>query len=220
MKRAKITIYLLAILAIAASTHAQDFTLTNNEHLDVTSDYHYGYLWDSSTANVTTGGSMSYAQANDEAILNISGGKVEELEASNNSTLNIYNGLVTDDIDAYHNTNVNIFGGSVDGLRTYDNSTVNMSGGSISEDGLQVWDASIVIFDGYDFTLDDGLSWDIDGQTILGTGTLSGTWFDNTSFAIPIDKHDITATIMAVPEPATLLLLTLGGLLLRRKNQV
>jgi hypothetical protein len=93
-----------------------------------------------------------------------------------------------------------------------------MSGGSVTR--LYTYDSSTVIFNGYDFSLGSGLSWDIDNQTILGTGSLTGMWFDNTSFEIPIMEHDSTSTIIAIPEPATLLLLTIGSLtIIKRKRK-
>jgi len=51
----------------------------------------------------------------------------------------------------------------------------------------------------------------LDGDRVLGTGLLTGKWFDGTSWAIPIQKHDLGATIRVVPEPSTLVLLSIGA---------
>ena len=57
---------------------------------------------------------------------------------------------------------------------------------------------------GHDFLVGDGLEL-IDGR-LYGRGELSGMWGDGSSFSIQI-----------IPEPATLLLLGLGGIALRQK---
>jgi len=83
---------------------------------------------------------------------------------------------------------------------------------------LRARDTSTVTFDGQDFILGTGLS--LDGDKVLGTGGLSGTWMDGTSWTVNITLHDAGATILAIPEPATLSLLALGGLaMLRRRSK-
>jgi hypothetical protein len=45
----------------------------------------------------------------------------------------------------------------------------------------------------------------------LGTGMLTGKWFDGTSWATSINTNDSGATIRAVPEPSTFILLGMGA---------
>ena len=51
---------------------------------------------------------------------------------------------------------------------------------------------------------------------------LTGTWFDDSTFSIYLDDVDgydpVFENIFFTPEPATLLLITVGGLLLRRRK--
>jgi len=176
-------------------------------------------LWvqDSSTLNVFGGhisGLMAYD--NDNANINIFGGQIYGLYTSGDSTVNISDGDVHK-LYVRANTTAKIIGGNVEYLLAKNSSMVNISGGSFLS--LDAQDDSFVIFEGYDFILGDGLSWDIDGQTILGTGTLIGNWFDDTSFEIAIDNHEATSTIMAIPEPATLVLLTLGTFAIIKKRK-
>ena len=276
MRKLRITICSVALLALAASTHAEGFTLTGSQHLDVTTSYDYGYLYESSTASILTGGNvLTTLFVNDEAKLNISYGSANMLHTYNNSTLdmsggnisnylssldsstvnisnasvvnwlyatntstvnisggtfthqsyaynnsimNISGGIFNDAFTAYNDSKINFSGGNmINSLRAIDSSVVNISGGTIVS--LHANNTSNVIFEGYDFILGQGLSWDIDGQTILGTGTLTGKWFNNTSFVIPIQYHDTTATIMAIPEPATLALLSLASLVMIKKRK-
>jgi len=84
--------------------------------------------------------------------------------------------------------------------------------------GMYCYDTSTVTFDGQDFILGAGLS--RDGDKVLGTGVLSGKWMDGTAWTTSIFVHDAGATILLVPEPATLSLQALGGLaLLRRRGR-
>jgi hypothetical protein len=82
---------------------------------------------------------------------------------------------------------------------------------------LRASQSSVVTFHGRDFGLHGGL-W-LDGDRVLGTGLLTGEWTDGTPWAVNILDNASTATIRAIPEPATLLLLALGGavLVLRRR---
>jgi len=275
MRKLRITICLATLLAIALSTQAEDFTLTDTQHLDVTKTYIDGYLYDYSTANLLTGGNIlanlyvndqakldifdgsvdsiftydnctvnmsdgtisSYLSSSGASIVNISGGNVSwgyvmdssilnfsdgnidrRLYSYHSSTVNMSGGSVSEEICAHNNSTVNISGGNVSNkVSAYDTSILNLSGGSIAN--LIAWNSSTVIFEGYDFTLGQGLSWGLDGQTIFGTGILTGIWFDHTSFVIPITYHNTDATILAIPEPATLVLLSLAGLFLRKKNR-
>ncbi len=170
----------------------------------------------SSTVNIS-GGYLENINAYDRSTVNISGGSNSWLDASGNATINISGGDIVS-FFAVENSIVNISGGSFDAIVTDDSSIMNISGGNISQ-FLRVTGDSTVIFDGYDFILGEGLSWDIDSQIILGTGILTGKWFDDTSFVIPILDNASTATIMAIPEPTTVALLGLGVVGVLRKRR-
>jgi len=74
-----------------------------------------------------------------------------------------------------------------------------------------------VTFHAQDFVLGTGLS--LDGDRVLGTGILSGKWFDGTPWTVTIGQNDPGATILAIPEPATLSLLALCGLEVFRRRR-
>jgi hypothetical protein len=181
-----------------------------------------------STVNISggnhgIGGSLpSLFYAKDSSTFNISGGSVDGvLYADIRSTINISGGSMDYILFPRDSSTVNITGGEISTLFAEDSSKVYMSGGSVTSQ-FCAFERSTAIFDGSDFefapdAFGNMLSWDVDGQTILGTGILTGKWFDDTGFAIKITRNDTTATIMAIPEPCTLLLLGLGGLALRRK---
>jgi len=79
---------------------------------------------------------------------------------------------------------------------------------------LYAYGYSEVTFYGRNFDYGSGLT--LDGNRVLGTGTLSGEWLDGTPWALNILGNSSTATIL-VPEPATLFLLGLGAVMLRKR---
>jgi hypothetical protein len=131
MKRAKIAVCLAVLLAIAALPKAEAFTLTGNQHLDITTSYDRGYLWDFSTADSLSGGSVTWLDAYDNSTVNLSGGSVTWLDAYDSSTVNMPDGTVKW-LKAYDSGIVNMSGGNTLYLKAYNSGIVNMSGGNNS----------------------------------------------------------------------------------------
>ncbi|MFO7902510.1 MAG: PEP-CTERM sorting domain-containing protein, partial [Pirellulaceae bacterium] len=89
----------------------------------------------------------------------------------------------------------------------------DVSGGEV--DSLHAYHSSTVAFHARDFDFGPGLS--LDGDRVLGTGNISGEWFDGTPWTVAITKND--STIRAIPEPSALMLMAValgGGLLLKK----
>jgi hypothetical protein len=172
------------------------------------------YAYNSSIVGMSGGFVMDHLCACSLSVVDISGGSVPRLLADNLSTTNISGGSI-EYLTAYSASTTNISGGSVVYINAKDSSTVNISGGGGS--WLYAYDSSVVTFYGRDFLASGGLI--LDGERVLGLGTLSGAWMDGTRWAANIHCNDPTATIQAIPEPATLLLFALGAVMWRRKSR-
>jgi hypothetical protein len=236
MTSVRFGLVLVLVLAVCGALQAADFTLTGTQTKDVTTFYSYGYLYDTSTANVF-GGSVAHLLAFDTSTATVSGGSVNYLRAYHTSTANVSGGIVdrffafdtstatvsggsVDSLSAFDTGTATVFGGSVGGLSAFDTGTATVSGGSVS--GLLAFETSTTTFIGENFALGQGLSWGSDGQTILGTGLLSGKWFGSSDvWTTNIVVQDPTATIRAIPEPLTLGILALGmGFIIRRRTRL
>ncbi len=209
------------VVVLAMDVSNASFTLADNQHLDVITEYYLGSLFGSSTADVYQGGCIWNAYVNDNSILRVldyrdgtyglsvgrtrikgngqlivSGGKTGAIDAEENSRIMISGGE-TGDILAFGNSHIDLFGGAIPKVYVGDNSTLNIYADS--------------------FILGSGLS--LDGNRLLGTGILSRQWFDGTSWTTQISGNAETATILLIPEPATLALFALGGIWLAKRKQ-
>jgi hypothetical protein len=152
------------------------------------------------------GGTVAGVHAFGGSTANLSGGSISSLLLVG-GTLNFYGGA-GDALNVFVTSTANVFGGSIGGgLWAHDTATVNVSGGNISG-GISAVDASTITFYGTDFQATGGLT--LDGNTVLGTGVLSGKWSNGTPWSLEITNHAASATIRAVPEPSTFVLLGMG----------
>ena len=191
--------------------------------------------YDTSTVDIS-GGSVHFLQAYDKACLKLSSGNVAVIESYDttrveiiggtfnklsiydNSTATLSGGGLSDWLNVWNKSNLNIIGGSIGGrgLRVWNTANVNIYGGNVWT--VHAFQSATITFWATDFFLGEGLS--LNGNELVGIGLLSGQWLDGTEWTTEIRWNDDTATILLIPEPATLLLLSLGGLALPyRKRQ-
>jgi len=184
--------------------------------------------YDASMVNFLGGEVNGYLEACETSVINIYTGMVFPRLSINafylcdSSTANVFGGLVGAVTLAEGSSTVNVYGGWMNHLAAYDFSTVNVYGGDIGHGwGFQVVPSATVNIYGYDFSYNPQAWWD-------GTGHISYGWVSELTgygpegVPIKITGMPDPATnpnIHLIPEPATVLLLGLGGFCLLKNMQ-
>jgi len=175
-----------------------------------------------------TGGFVHVLKPYDSSIINITGGEIQTLETFNTSTANIsgvsiygvsawdyttVNLSVTGNVTTLHarvSGTINMMGGTAEYLGAIDSGTVNLYGGLVT-DSLWVGDFAHGNIYGYDL-----VKTNFGGR--YGYGQVYGFWANSTAFTIDLNGSETYSQINLIPEPCSLLLLTLGCLFLKRKK--
>jgi len=196
---------------------------------------HALHVGDSSVINMSGGlifrdfGSGGFLSARDNSVITISGGGIwSDLSASHTSQITISGGGIGGSLVAYDESQINVSGGVIGvNLMAADNSVVTISGGVIEEDLRAGYNSQVTIFGGSIGV--DLEAWHNSQITIFGTafnyaygllpsaGTLTGTLSSGETINTNFEIYD-DASIVLVPEPATVLLLGFGAVILRKKR--
>ncbi|MBN2272397.1 MAG: PEP-CTERM sorting domain-containing protein [Sedimentisphaerales bacterium] len=154
----------------------------------------------------------------------------------NGTTVNVLDGAILSEMDIYDTSKVDVSGGWMDFLISCDDSLASVYGGSMlalvplgnswinvfgcaAVDWLVVDENGVMKIHGSDFAVDGNPVGYIDLVGNGHTGQLTGTLLSGDTLNAYFEIYN-NGTISLVPEPATLLLLGIGGLgLLRRRGQ-
>ena len=145
---------------------------------------------------------------NDPTIVDMFGGTIQWFHTYDSSTTNIYGGDVLWGIYTNNSSTVNIYGGNIDleVLGLGGSSTLNVYGGGLDVGNSPGFsELSTVNIYGYGFDYD-------------GAGVLTGFLSDDSSFIFRELGPSNYAHLNLIPEPATVLLLGVGTILLRKRN--
>ena len=151
------------------------------------------------------GGGADWIEARDESYI-----KVDYTSVSSNPAKPVTNSTGIWDIMLYDNSRLLWLDGAIDEITVRDNSQAVLKGGYVGAITLlhRPQDSCYV-----EIWCQDNYFMDENG--------ISGFWLDGTAFSIDfIDEGPFVTSdyIKVVPEPATLMLIGIGGLLIRRKK--
>jgi len=182
-----------------------DGTLVNmlGGHVDSMGTYNASML------NVTAG-YVSTLEAHESSIANISGGYVHGAHALEQAVVNFFNNASAVTIGAGDYGTLSMIGGTADNVGASYSGTLNLYGGIINRHLGASREAVVNIY-GYGFNYDP-LGGAYDG------GQLTGFWLDDTAFTIDLYGIETYSHVNLIPEPATILLFGLGGLMLTKRR--
>ena len=186
-----------ALIFNDGAVHTIDYQLDDNVWVEDS------LLDEFTTLNIVDDGIIrDWVNVLDYSQVNMSGGSIGfELFTWDNSQAIISGGSIAYDLNTFNNSDVFIFGGTIgSGLNIQDNSEVTISGTNFAING---------------FAVDYGTYTALDYTSGILTGILANGDPMNNEFGIAND-----ARITLVPEPASLLLVGIGSLWLRRRNKM
>lgn len=193
MKRI-LPIFLIVGMYISVALGGYDYTISDT--------YYYGILTLNNESLLVTGaGANEIDSKGQSSILVINTGSLQ------NNVGGIYS------LDLYNSSSLDYSGGETGGFSIYDNAEATFSGGRID-----------YIYSYQDSDLKKHITFICDLDSVNLTGNLlTGDWMGyKGSFSITLENQagydSVYSNIQFVPEPTTLLLFGLGGLLLRRKK--
>lgn len=201
--------------ASALTVFITDTVITDGDNFD------YIQTFDNATVDIVGGNVTEALVTFGSNTINVSGGYVNGLGTNlgDGTIFNIFEGANISKLTVSRPARSYINGGSIGIIDVSTTEEVNLTGGIITD--YLVVSSAIDIY-GYNFNYDP-FAGDYDG------GQLTGFWLDDTAFSIDLKNYgggDFPVGITydnlnLVPEPATLALFGLGGLLIcRRKNQI
>lgn len=230
---------LLLLLSAPVLCHATTITFTSSGTIQDEDVYNYVYVENDGTVVDMAGGQIGNLGTSYISTFNLFGGQIKKVELTDPassiyngplSTINILNGLV--DIENFNVEGIaNISGGNISSttLKTYSDSIIEINGGVLDFNSVNImgelniyrgllnikdsWGTfGVVNIYGY------GFNYVPIGDPFWGGGTLTGYLLDNNPFTIDGLSQDEFENFNLIPEPATLLLFGLGGLLLRKRR--
>lgn len=223
---------------VISDTYYDDTLTLNSESLQVTGEGVYTIISNGAsyvevidtTPHQRHVGGITYTKLYGTSVANISGGDIDVIYSYDDSILNISRGKAGVDALAYNNSVVNMSGGTTGSYFIDNNSRVNLSGGEMN--GIFLRDDATFIISGGSINYIKSYQYsnvlkhitffcDVDSVSYSGN-LLTGNWLDGNSFSITLNDQSsydsVYSNIEFITEPATLLLVAIGALVLRLKR--
>lgn len=214
MKRTTIQFLVGICVCTSAALGYFDFTVTG--YVDSTFNLNnQSLLVDGDGIQKIVGRGESYIEVRSTLPLQEHIGGIGQINLGDTGSMNLYGGEVGT-IEVYGNSSVSISAGYVELLYVNGHSAVTVTGGEVGSVtvGMNVSEDAIVTFV-CDLT---SLNYTYAQEKLVG---IDGRWLDGSSFDIEVKNQGYLPTsdyLQFVPEPTTLLLMALGGLLLHRRR--
>jgi hypothetical protein len=180
----------------------------NNSHLTLFGGYVGNNLW-----------------FNDNSYGDIYSGSIGELRTTGNSRLNMTGGTTRSYVGIYDDSQATISGGNISGyMEITGNGVARLNGSDFKLGGQSLSLGALNIPQLVNQGLLQVFDYSTDYKNFQYKGILTGILSDGSSFNINLsfthftDSRGDAANLILIPEPATLSLLALGGLLLRRRK--
>ena len=178
------------------------------------STWHYS-IYRTSTGFLYGGSVTEGISAGGDATLTMKNGTVKDYSTQNNALGVIEGGTVENIITAFGDSHIDIKGGEIlNQLRVFENGEINLYGSDFYVNG-----DPIAYGEGIFEVFGDTLAFSGSRYSGRITGTLAdGTLLDNDFYIYNIGSWEGVADIYIIPEPTTLLLLGMGGMLIGKRK--
>lgn len=165
--------------------------------------------FNSSTLNFY--GGNAEVGAFDTSVINITGGTLNGAGAWGNATVYFSSDAYSKSLGGGNFGTIDMLGGTVEDIHAGGNSVFNLYEGEVTE-SLNAWDLATVNVFGYNL-------YKTDSGGDYNCGYASGFWNDDTQFVIHFSTPETYPLVNLVPEPASIVLLALGGLIIKGRRR-
>ena len=196
------------ILVMVCCTVRADLVWDSGHHELTEGSHTFVEMYNEATANIL-GGWIAELLMYDETSVIVEGGEIMSLVFGGQTIAKVYDGADVRLLRPNDNAIATVYGGSVQTVFSLGSSQTNIYAGVIDE--LDAVDSSTIILHvepDYVYVPNAGT---------YNDGVITGQWWNtDQNFAINLVGDDCYSHLTFVPEPCTLTLLFLGGLILKR----
>jgi hypothetical protein len=209
MKRGMKITFILSLVSILCVCNIQaEIIWDSGHHVFSEGSETYVTMLNDASADITGGWIAEFSMLN-ETTADIIGGGIGALLCYDTSSVDVYDTSTISLIKPFDSSFVNISGGSINDVFAVGSSNTNIYNGDINM--LQAENSSIITLyvEGYEFDPQGGF---------FQCGLLTGNWLESGNpFSIELETEDTINHLNFVPEPTTLFLFGIGGLIVLKK---
>lgn len=122
---------IIALLCSGVAVFGQNFSLHNDEYMEIAGSYENGELFDNSKADVVAGGYVGWFEVHQNSLTNIFGGYIDGFLTFEASVANVDGGYI-DNLCSLGSSQVKIVDGDIGWLSSYEDSVIDIQGGDIN----------------------------------------------------------------------------------------